>query len=98
MVRTAYCTPRQVTNRRPMQHHRRFGMAVAAAAAGLMAVSSGMPTRAAAAPLASAGGPDGRVSPLARELQRTVDQLHFQQVLDLAPPGSAASAALPAGA
>jgi hypothetical protein len=26
-----------------------------------------------------------------------MDQLHFQQVLDLAPPGSAASAALPAG-
>src|ERR1035437_5297827 len=78
-------------------NQRRLGALLAVAAAGLMSVPSGLAAQAASTPLAAAGGPGSPVTPIAQELRRTMDKLQFQQVLDLAPPGSAASKALPTG-
>lgn len=78
-------------------NQRRLGALLAVAAAGLMSVPSGLAAQAASTPLAAASGPGSPVTPIAQELRRTMDKLQFQQVLDLAPPGSAASKALPTG-
>jgi hypothetical protein len=75
----------------------RLSALLAVAAAGLMSVPSGLAARAASTPMAAASGPGRPVTPIAQELRRTMDKLQFQQVLDLAPPGSAASKALPTG-
>src|ERR1039457_2405179 len=78
-------------------NQRRLGALLAVGAAGLMSVPSGLAAQAASTPLAAAGGPGSPVTPIAQQLRRTMDKLQFQQVLDLAPPGSAASKALPTG-
>ena len=67
---------------------RRVIVITALAAATLLPASSGL--AAAAGPRASSTplGPDGPVTPIARFLQQTMNQLQFQQVLDLAPPSS----------
>jgi Beta-lactamase enzyme family len=69
---------------------------VTVAAAGLVPLSASMAAQAAAAP--TAHRPAHADTPIATELQQAMDRLQFQQVLDLAPPGSAAAAALPRGA
>src|SRR5262245_22916838 len=61
-----------------------FNLMVLVTGGALLATMAATPAQ------ASSGG-------VARHLQRTMDQLNFEEVLDLAPPGSAQARALEAG-
>lgn len=73
---------------------RRVSMIAAITLAGLvLPAQSGL----AAAQLPPRTGQAEAVTPIARFLQKTMDQLKFQQVLDLAPPSSAQFRTLDSG-
>jgi Beta-lactamase enzyme family len=71
-------------------------IAIATVSAFLFSASPAGAAAAARPSPASAAQPaqDAPVSAVARQLQKTMDRLQFQQVLDLAPPGSAQAKAL----
>jgi Beta-lactamase enzyme family len=69
----------------------------AAAAVALFPATQVLAAPGAPLPVTRASGQHGWATPIARYLQRTMDQLRFQQVLDLAPPGSAQFRAIDAG-
>jgi hypothetical protein len=82
---------------------RRAALVAAIVLASLFLAVSGLaliPVRASAIPVRASATPawqDGLVTPVARYLRQTMDRLRFQQVLDLAPPGSAQFRVLDSG-
>ena len=69
----------------------------ATAAAGLFPAAQVLAAPGAPLPAARASGQHNGATSVARYLQRTMDRLRFQQVLDLAPPSSAQFRALDTG-
>jgi len=68
---------------------RKLAAVLVLAIVGSFAVASGLSVPQPAMSLTAATAPDRSVSPVARQLQQTMDRMRFRQVLDLAPARSA---------